>query len=183
MPRRFFRRISDGYLRNDRPWYLKPFDALTSHPTYFAPTRRGIAGAIWVGVFVALLPIPGQTLVALLAALALRVNLPLAAIATWVTNPITIVPIFYWEYSLGTVILQLPPQPFDIELSWNWVTDGFIGIWKPLMLGSFITATLVSSMVYIGISVTWRWMVAYRFKRRHDRTRANLSRSPKRPQS
>jgi uncharacterized protein (DUF2062 family) len=182
MPRRFFRRISDGYLRNDRPWYLKPFDALTSHPTYFAPTRRGIAGAIWVGVFVALLPIPGQTLVALLAALALRVNLPLAAIATWVTNPITIVPIFYWEYSLGTVILQLPPQPFDIELSWNWVTDGFIGIWKPLMLGSFITATLVSSMVYIGISVTWRWMVAYRFKRRHDRTRANLSRSPKRPQ-
>jgi len=183
MPRRFFRRVSNGYLRNDRPWYLKPFDALTSHPTYFAPTRRGIAGAIWVGVFVALLPIPGQTLVALLAALALRVNLPLAAIATWVTNPITIVPIFYWEYSLGTVILQLPPQPFDIELSWNWVTDGFIGIWKPLMLGSFLTATLVSSMVYIGISVTWRWMVAYRFKRRHGRTGANLSRSPKRPQS
>lgn len=183
MPRRFFRRVSNGYLRNDRPWYLKPFDALTSHPTYFAPTRRGIAGAIWVGVFVALLPIPGQTLVALLAALALRVNLPLAAIATWVTNPITIVPIFYWEYSLGAVILQLPPQPFDIELSWNWVTDGFIGIWKPLMLGSFITATLVSSMVYVGISVTWRWMVAYRFKRRHGRTGAHLSRSPKRPKS
>lgn len=183
MPRRFFRRVSNGYLRNDRPWYLKPFDALTSHPTYFAPTRRGVAGAIWLGVFVALLPIPGQTLVALLVALALRVNLPLAAIATWITNPITIVPIFYWEYSLGAVILQLPPQPFDIELSWNWVTDGFIGIWKPLMLGSFITATLVSSMVYVGISVTWRWMVAYRFKRRHGRTGAHLSRSPKRPKS
>jgi hypothetical protein len=136
-----------------------------------------------LGVFVALLPIPGQTLVALLVALALRVNLPLAAIATWITNPITIVPIFYWEYSLGAVILQLPPQPFDIELSWNWVTDGFIGIWKPLMLGSFITATLVSSMVYVGISVTWRWMVAYRFKRRHGRTGAHLSRSPKRPKS
>ena len=115
----------------------------------------------------ALLPVPGQTVIALLAALFLRVNLPIAAISTWITNPITIVPIFYWEYSLGTLILQMPPQPFEIDLSWDWVTNGFVSIWKPLMLGSFITATLVASMAYVGISVTWRWMVAYRFKRRH----------------
>jgi len=179
MPRQFFRRVSNGYLRNDRPWYLKPFDALIAHPTYFAATRRGIAGAIWTGVFIALLPIPGQTFVALLAALVLRVNLPVAAIATWVTNPVTIVPIFYWEYALGTIILQTPPQPFDIELSWQWATDGFLGIWKPLVLGSFITATLVSSTVYVGISVMWRWMVSYRFKRRHLRFQRNPP-SPKR---
>ncbi|MDH3512198.1 MAG: DUF2062 domain-containing protein, partial [Gammaproteobacteria bacterium] len=94
MPRRFFRRVSNGYLRNDRPWYLKPFDALIAHPAYFAPSRRSIAGAIWTGIFVALLPLPGQTVIALLAALVLRVNLPVAAIATWITNPVTIVPIF-----------------------------------------------------------------------------------------
>lgn len=169
MPRRFFRRVSNGYLRNDRPWYLKPFDALIAHPAYFAPSRRSIAGAIWTGIFVALLPLPGQTLIALLAALFLRVNLPIAAIATWITNPITIVPIFYWEYSLGTVILQMPPQPFAIDLSWDWVTNGFVGIWKPLMLGSFITATLVASTAYVAVSIVWRSMVAYRFKRRHNR--------------
>ena len=166
MPRRFFRRISGGYLRNDRPWYLKPFDVLIAHPAYFAASRRSIAGAIWTGLFVALLPIPGQTIIALLAALVLRVNLPIAAIATWITNPITMVPIFYWEYSLGTVILQMPPQPFNIDLSLDWVTNGFGGIWKPLALGSFITATLVASLAYVGISVVWRWMVIYRFKRR-----------------
>jgi uncharacterized protein (DUF2062 family) len=169
MPRQFFRRVSNGYLRNERPWYLKPFDALIAHPTYFAVTRRAIAGGIWIGVFVALLPIPAQTVVALLVALVLRVNLPVAAIATWVTNPLTIVPIFYWEYALGTVILQMPPQPFEIELSWEWVTDEFLALWKPLVLGSFITATLVSSAVYVSVSVFWRWMVAYRFKRRHVR--------------
>lgn len=121
---------------------------------------------MWTGLFVALLPIPGQTIIALLAALVLRVNLPIAAIATWITNPITMVPIFYWEYSLGTVILQMPPQPFNIDLSLDWVTNGFGGIWKPLALGSFITATLVASLAYVGISVVWRWMVIYRFKRR-----------------
>lgn len=169
MPRRFFRRVSSGYLRNQRPWYLKPFDALTAHPTYFVPTRRAVAGGIWTGLFVALLPIPAQTIVALLVALVLRVNLPVAAIATWVTNPVTIVPIFYWEYALGTVILQIPPQPFNIELSWEWVTHEFVALWKPLLLGSFIIATLVSSAVYVAISVVWRWMVSYRFKRRHSR--------------
>ncbi len=121
---------------------------------------------MWTGLFVALLPIPGQTIIALLAALVLRVNLPIAAIATWITNPITMVPIFYWEYSLGTVILQMPPQPFNIDLSLDWVTNGFDDIWKPLALGSFITATLVASLAYVGISVVWRWMVIYRFKRR-----------------
>jgi uncharacterized protein (DUF2062 family) len=169
MPRRFFRRVSNGYLRNDRPWYLKPFDALIAHPAYFAPSRRSIAGAIWTGIFVALLPLPGQTAIALLAALVLRVNLPVAAIATWITNPVTIVPIFYWEYSLGTVILQMAPQPFAIDLSWDWVTNGFVAIWKPLMLGSFITATLVASTAYVVVSIVWRSMVAYRFKRRHKR--------------
>jgi len=166
MPRRFFRRVSGGYLRNDRPWYLKPFDVLIAHQAYFAASRRSIAGAIWTGLFVALLPIPGQTIIALLVALVLRVNLPIAAIATWITNPITMVPIFYWEYTLGTVILQMPPQPFNIDLSLDWVTNGFGGIWKPLALGSFITATLVASLAYVGISVVWRWMVIYRFKRR-----------------
>ena len=168
MPRRFFRRVSNGYLRNERPWYLKPFHALTTHPTYFAVTRRSVAGAIWAGVFIALLPIPGQTIVALFAALPLRVNLPIAVITTWITNPISIGLIFYGEYTLGRIILQMPPQPFDIDLSWDWVTSGFIDMWKPLMLGSFITATLVSSLVYVGVSVAWRWTVAYRFKRRHS---------------
>ena len=167
MPRRFFRRVSDGYLENEKPPYLKPFDALIAHPAYFCATRRSIAGAVWAGVFLALLPFPGQTFAALLAALALRVNLPIAAITTWLTNPISIVPIFFWEYNLGRVLLQLPPQPFEIELSWQWVMSGFAGIWKPLILGSFITAAVVSSLVYVGISVAWRWTVAYRYKRRH----------------
>jgi uncharacterized protein (DUF2062 family) len=140
---------------------------MLAHPTFFSVSRRSVAGGIWIGVFIALIPLPGQTLIALLAAMALRVNLPVAGIATWITNPITMVPFFYWEYGLGTLILDLPIEDFDIDLSLHWVTSGFLNIWKPLLLGSFISATIVASLAYVVVSVTWRLIVAYRYKRRH----------------
>lgn len=167
MPRRFFRRVSRSYLRKERPWYLKPFAALFSHPTFFSVSRRSIAGAIWIGLFVGLLPVPGQTVLGILAALLLRVNVPIAAVTTLVTNPVTMGPIFYSTYSLGRMILGIPPQDFNIELSWDWVTTNFVAIGKPLLLGSFISATIVASSGYVLVSVLWRLTVAARFRRRH----------------
>jgi len=167
MPRKFFRRVSRSYLRKERPWYLRPFDSLFSHPTFLSVNRRSIAGAVWVGLFIGLLPLPGQTILAIFAALLLRVNAPVAAITPLVTNPVTMGPLFYWEYSLGRLILDLPPRDFSIELSWEWLTSGLLAIWKPLLLGCFIAATIVASIGYVSVSVTWRLVVAARYRRRH----------------
>ncbi len=57
---------------------------------------------------IGLLPIPGQTILAVLGALLLRVNLPVAAISVWITNPITFAPIFYLAYKIGAALLDLP---------------------------------------------------------------------------
>ena len=171
MPRRFFRQVSRGYLRKQRPVYLKPFAALLAHPTFLSVSRRSIAGAIWIGLFIALLPLPGQTFIALALALLLRVNVPIAALTTWVTNPITIGPIFYSEYTLGRLILDIPPQPFAIDMSWEWVASSFVIIGKPLLLGCFIAATIVASSAYVIISVVWRLTIAARFRRRHRRSK------------
>ena len=169
MPRRFFRRVSDGYQLNqkDQAWYVKPFSALFAHPTFFSVSRRSVAGGIWVGLFLGLIPMPAQTVFALLIAFLLRVNVPLAGLTVWVTNPLTMVPIFYSEYRLGALIMDMPLRKFEIALSWDWLTTGFLGLWKPLMLGAFITATVVGSLAYVIISVIWRLTVAYRYKRRH----------------
>lgn len=167
MPRRFFRRVSRSYLQKERAWYLRPCDALLAHPTFLSVSRRSIAGALWVGLFIALMPVPGQTLIALFAALLLRVNVPIAAVTTWVTNPLTMGPVFYWEYTLGRVILEIPRRDPAIDLSWEWVTSGFLAIWKPLVLGCFISATIVASIGYVSVSVAWRLIVAARYRRRH----------------
>jgi uncharacterized protein (DUF2062 family) len=167
MPRRFFTRVSSRYRQNETPWYLLPFQAVSQHPMYFAANRRSIAGALWVGAFVALLPVPGQTGIALLAALLLRVNLPVASVAVWMTNPLTMGPIFYYEYQLGALILNYPLQQFQIELSWDWLTGSLMEIWKPLLLGSFVSATVIASLIYVLINAAWRWSTSYRYRRRH----------------
>jgi len=169
VPRRFFRRVSGVYRPKEHSWswYLRPFRALLAHPTFFAVNRRSVAGAVWIGLLIGLLPLPGQTIAALLVAILLRVNLAIAGLTVWVTNPFTIVPVFYSEYRLGALILNEPLQPFTIELSWDWLTGGLLEVWKPLLLGSFISATVVASLGYVAVSVTWRGLVMMRYRSRH----------------
>ncbi len=168
MPRRFFTKVSSGYLQKEQPWYLRPFRAILAHPTFFAVNRRSIAGGLWLGVLIGLIPLPAQTLIALIIAVLIRVNLPVAALSVWVTNPLTLFPIYLFEYRLGTLILDVPPKPFSIELSWSWLVTELAAYWKPLMLGSVITATVVASLCYLTVSLTWRTIISYRFKRRHQ---------------
>ena len=145
---------------------MRPFEAVLRHPVFFSVSRRSVAGAIWLGLFIALLPVPGQTILAILLALLLRVNLPIAAIMVWITNPVTMVPVFYFEYRIGAMLLSVPMQDIAIEPSWQWLREGFQLIWKPLLLGSFITATIIASLAYVIVSVTWRLIVTIRYRRR-----------------
>jgi len=170
MPRRFFTRFSKRYrMKKNHPWFLRPFDYVLSHPVYFSASRRGVGGGLWLGLFVGLLPIPGQTILAVLGALLLRVNLPVAAIAIWISNPITFVPIFYLAYKIGATILGLPIEAIPTEPSWDWVTEEIALRWKPLIYGSLIMAVSVASTVYLIFSVVWHVLTVYRYRRRHQR--------------
>lgn len=121
-----------------------------------------------MGLFIAFMPIPGHMIVAIMAALLLRVNIPVAAMAVWVTNPLTVVPIFYLAYRLGCAMMNIPAQSFPEEFSWNWMTTEFVDVWKPLWFGSMILATSIASAAYILINVFWRMSTAYRYRKRHS---------------
>lgn len=182
MPRRFFRRISAEFPRDrEYPWYLRPFQVLLRHPTFFAVSRRSITGAVWLGLFIALLPLPAQAVLAPLAAILFRVNLPVAFAAVFVTNPVTWVPIYFFEYRLGVLILELPAQAFSIEMSWRWVLEELPRYWRPLLLGSVVTATVVASTAFVFVSVAWRLAVAARYRRR-QRVLESAGRASNQPQ-
>ena len=66
--------------------------------------------AFSLGLFVAYLPFPGHMLIAGLSALALRVNIPVAVASVWVSNPATMVPMFYAAYEVGRRLLRLDPS-------------------------------------------------------------------------
>lgn len=172
MPRRYLRRISRQFRRNHTAWYLRPFSAALRHPMYFAVNRRSVTGALAIGVFISMLPVPGHTPIAVAIALLLGVNLGVAALAAWVNSPLTLVPVFYFEYRLGAWLLRLPSRAWPDTVSWDWLQAQIGLIWKPLFLGALITATLASGLVYLGVNALWRWSSGRRLDRRRRQSRA-----------
>ncbi len=166
MPRRYLRRISRQYRRNHTAWYLRPFGAVLRHPMYFAVNRRSVTGALAIGVFISMLPVPGHTPIAVVIALLLGVNLGVAALAAWANSPFTLIPVFYFEYRLGAWLLGTPVENWPDQVSWDWLQAQLGLMWKPLFLGALLTATVTAGVVYLGVNAVWRWSSGRRLRRR-----------------
>ena len=164
--RRLLRRLSSQYRRNQDTWYLRPFGPLLSHPMYIALNRKSVVGAMGVGIFVSMLPVPGHTVIAILLALLVQVNLGVAALATWFNSPLTMVPVYYLEYRLGALLLRAPLTEWPETVNWAWLKGEILVVWRPLFLGAFISATLTGLVMYLALNALWRWSVHRRYQRR-----------------
>lgn len=168
MPRRFFSRLTGRFdPKKEYPWYLKPFEFLLTHPVYFTAGRRTVSGGIALGVFIGLLPLPGQTALAILGALILRVNLPLAALSVWISNPLTFVPIVYFAYRIGAMLLDIPVEAVPTEPSLNWLSEEIALVWRPIAYGSILIATSAASIAYLTVSTLWHVLTLQRYRHRH----------------
>ncbi len=165
MPRKFFRRISREYRRKEPPRYLRSLHRLVEHPTYFAVNRRSVAGGVALGLCVGLLPIPGHVPIVLASGLMLRVNLAVAALMIWISNPLTYGPIFYAEYRIGALLLRLPPAP-PFQFSWDGLTTGVGQAWQPLLLGAILLSATLAGAGYFVVSWLWRWSARRRYRQR-----------------
>ncbi len=172
MPRKFLRRISRQYRQNQQAWYLRPFAPMLRHPMYFAVNRRSIAGALAIGAAISMLPVPGHTPLAVIGALLARVNLGVAALAAWLNSPLTLVPVFYFEYRLGALLLGIPSQDWPDAVSWNWLQAQLSLLWPPLFLGALITSATTAAVLYFGTTALWRWSSARHLRRRQQRLRS-----------
>ena len=170
MARHFFKRFSVRIPEKEHPWYLKPFEYVVSHPVYWSSSRRSVCGGLFIGIFVGFLPIPGQTVVAVLSALALRVNVPIAAIVIWISNPLTFVPIFYLAYKIGAIVLNVPTQPFPEEIDAAWLAQETALVIKPLFVGSVMMGLSMASMVYLLVSAIGHITTVRRYRKRHTRS-------------
>jgi hypothetical protein len=76
--------------------------------------RFSISGGLALGLFVAFTPtIPFQMTIAALCSIWLRVNLPIALAACWITNPLTLIPFYRLTYNLGYWSLGSMPGIFS----------------------------------------------------------------------
>jgi uncharacterized protein (DUF2062 family) len=171
MPRRFFRKFAFKRHEIAEKWFMKPFRHMLHDNRLWGIRRKTVVPAFSLGLAVAFLPFPGHFLVAVLAALALRVNIPVAALSTLVVNPLTVGPLFYLAYELGNTLLGIETGSFYFEFSLDWVQNVFTTIWLPLSLGCVLLGSAAAVIGFVGLDALWRYSVHdYKSKKRKNRT-------------
>jgi uncharacterized protein (DUF2062 family) len=166
MPKKFIKRYTPDKetIRNHK--YLQIFGRLLHDPNLWHMNRRSVSGAFAVGLFWAFIPIPFQMITAAATAIPARVNLPISVALVWITNPLTMPPMFYSTYVVGTWIMGDPPQQIEFEMTTEWLKNSVGGVWEPLYIGSFLCACIASLIGYIAMRGIWRWHVINHLKRR-----------------
>ena len=159
MPKKFFKRYSPDPKRiKDTPG-LGFLGERLHQPSLWHFNRHSVTRAFAIGLFCTWIPFPFQSLIAAFGALYFRANLALSVALVFITNPITIPPMFYFAYRLGNLILGDKEVPFKMELSWDWLMNSLGQIWQPLFLGSFLLALFSSMLAYLVVQFVWRYNI------------------------
>ena len=170
MPRRFFRKFAFKRHEIAEKWFMAPFRHMLHDHRLWGIRRKTVVPAFSLGLAIAFLPFPGHFLAAALAALALRVNIPVAALATLVVNPLTVGPLFYFAYELGNTLLGIETGGFYFELSLDWMQNVFATVWLPLTLGCVLLGSAAAVIGFVGLDALWRYSVHdYKTKKRKNR--------------
>lgn len=185
MPRKLFRKYLPDAHRVRSSRLVAPFGSWLHHPNLWHLNRRSVPGAVAIGLFCGLIPGPLQMLGALLLAVPLRKNLPVALLCTFYTNPFTIVPLYFLAYGYGQVLLgATQTAPFEPFL-WDWTDIGGslrgLGAWtmslgKPLGVGLAALATTLAVVGYFTAQLGWRLYVVGAWRARARRRRQNRER-------
>lgn len=167
---------------------LRWLGPLLERPWLWQLNRRSVAAGVGLGVFCGFM-IPGlQIIIAALAALIIRANLPVAVVSTMISNPFTYAPIFVLAYRFGAMLLgehvdeaqaaaleaaaleadTLEGEVTAIGRDWS---ERFATIGKPLLLGLAVFAVVGGAASYLLTLALWRLGVVLRMRRRRGRER------------
>jgi uncharacterized protein (DUF2062 family) len=165
MLKKRFKRILPTYETVIENKFLRLFGNLLLHPGIWAWNRRSVAGGIAAGLFCGLIPGPLQVITATAAAIFFRINLPVAIVGTFYTNPLTIVPLYLLGYEIGAFTLGAtgsvsasPPPDFnwsEFGQSMRELIAWGINLGEPLALGVLLLAILLAISGYIFIRLVW----------------------------
>ena len=149
---------------------LRRMQPFLSTPELWHLHRRSASGACFIGLFCAFLPLPGQTIIAAALAFGFRCNLPISISLVWVTNPLTICPMFFFAYRLGAWLLGIEATETRWELSWDALAVQFSAVWWPLITGSLVCGWVTGISSMVAARLLWRLHVIRRWRYRNVKT-------------
>lgn len=160
--RRWLRSLEPRVLAElDRPSlaWAKPW--LDRHDL-FAFTRRPLARGLAIGVICGLIPGPLQVAGTIIACSIFRGNVVAGVVATFYTNPLTIVPLYALAFQIGSAVLpgdqQMPAFAASADHG-EWLralADWVAALGWPLVVGLPVMGLWFATNVYLLF--TWWWL-------------------------
>src|SRR6478672_2194636 len=157
---------------------LRPFASHLTHSSLWRMTRRSVPRGVALGLFVAVIIPVMHTVIAAILAIPVRANVAVAAVFTLVVNPITIPPLYYAAYRIGswelhhdaTLVSPAAAERFSSELSrllfWIHQASG------PIAIGVLTIAVGSAALGYLTSGIAWRAWLGSRSRARRQARRA-----------
>ncbi|HID01254.1 MAG TPA: DUF2062 domain-containing protein [Piscirickettsiaceae bacterium] len=168
MPRKLFKKYTPHPDKIRKHKSLGWLGKWLGNPAIWHLHRHAVAKAFFIGLFWMTIPIPWQMIAAALTAIVLRANLPLSVVLVWISNPLTMPPIFYFNYRVGCWILGCEAQQVEWSMDPDKLATLLTQIGEPLYLGSVVVGFILGAISYVAIQLFWRWHVVRAWKRRQS---------------
>jgi uncharacterized protein len=151
---------------------LRPFAPHLSHSSLWRMTRRSVPRGVALGLFVAVIIPVMHTAIAAVLAIPARANVAVAALFTLVVNPLTIPPLYYAAYRIGSwelhhdasLVNPAAAERFSSEVSrllfWVHQASG------PIAVGVLTIAAGSAAVGYLGSALVWRFWSRSRWRQR-----------------
>ena len=140
--------------------------------------RESVARGVAIGIFIGIVPIiPFQTLLAIFLSIFLRGNFPVAFITSWISNPITFIPILYLIYYVGDLVLGknggVVVQDVTLKFSnfsvfWSSFSAWFYQFGKAFFVGLPIVSIGAAIIGYLMVTLIWHVTVFFKDKNKSD---------------
>ncbi|MEP3226461.1 MAG: DUF2062 domain-containing protein [Parasphingorhabdus sp.] len=152
--------------------YLKPIAHRFLRSDLWRFTRRSVPRGVALGLLTGfVVPLGGQTFVALFLALPIRANVPIAAVTTFITNPFTYP---FWlaiANQLGRFVLRM--DGIANGSAGNDQLNG-LGEWVAWIVrevgvtffGFVLLGVIFGAIGYVVSAFGWRWWTARKWQRR-----------------
>jgi len=129
---------------------------------------NAVRSALFWGIWISMLPIVGiQMIVVFFVSLLVRANLPLIVALQWISNPLTMGPIYFADYKIGMILLDLMginyPRNKLLNPDYDWAHFTYkellrlIDTFPPMFLGGSVLG------IFLGVTTVFLYKIFSRF--------------------
>jgi uncharacterized protein (DUF2062 family) len=107
--------------------------------------QSAVVRAVMIGIFMCMMPMPFQMIPAAILAFVFRANLILSVGLVWISNPFTMVPMWYVAYLLGCSLWGEVPLFQQENLTWSEMFLHSYAIYLPMLTGGIVIGLVAGS--------------------------------------